>query len=605
MAKGDVPIPKQAGMKDVHNFRPISLLSVFSKIYAKVLERRLQSWCDEHGILQEEQNGFRKERSTLDHIFSLTEIIRLRRSRQESTVLAYIDVEKAYDSVWRKGLWKVLLKMGVTGKMFRVLKNMYREVESAVVCDAKSISNWFTVESGVRQGCVLSPLLFNIFINGVVSAMEDHQCGIEIGESESKLAVLLYADDIVLLAKNSDEMKLMLNDLQAYFVKWQLNFNFSKSVIVKYGRCHEAIFEIDGRSIAQKDVYKYLGVEISARIYWNQTRGRLLAKVKERMARLWAIGSKTRQLSVEAQCNIWRLVLKPMLEYGSEMWGNTRWMDAERMQYKMARMILGAKLRTNVEVLLGELGWRSMRAYRDVKRLTWWHKLLCMHERRLPRVIYELEKRAFEKSKAMIPVPKVRNSWCEGTFEVLKKYGLEKYWNHEMKVKLMAPGEWKKEVKKKVADAEERIWRLRLSGHSKLKKYYETFKGVAGLESYLSSSDIDGRRMLFFIRSGSNDLGVDAERGKCERNERICKLCLTAVEDEEHFVLQCSLYQVERSIMLACVKKRLNMQSWRVFENEKLMEMLCSSDDVEIQVAVMKYLKQAFYKRSKLLKEVM
>ena len=147
---------------DPNKYRGITLLSVVGKTYTKILNSRLSDYCEKHGIIVDEQAGFRRNRSTADHLFTLIEIIKYRRPKH--TYCAFIDIAKAYDKVWRDGLWYKLWKAGIKGKMWRTLKNIYRKVQSSVLLGGNRTA-WFDIEVGLRQGCILSPLLFDIFIN--------------------------------------------------------------------------------------------------------------------------------------------------------------------------------------------------------------------------------------------------------------------------------------------------------------------------------------------------------------------------------------------------------------------------------------------------------
>ncbi|NRA91849.1 MAG: reverse transcriptase family protein [Psychroserpens sp.] len=105
------PIYKDDDRRDPLNYRGITLLSVVSKVYTSILNQRLSEWCERKKILVEEQGGFRPGRGCVDQIFVLSSIIRKRKSKQ--TCCCFIDLKKAFDRVWRKGLWKALWEEGI------------------------------------------------------------------------------------------------------------------------------------------------------------------------------------------------------------------------------------------------------------------------------------------------------------------------------------------------------------------------------------------------------------------------------------------------------------------------------------------------------------
>jgi hypothetical protein len=109
-------------------------------------------------------------------LFTWSETVRGRLREGKKTFCAFIDVRKAYDRVWRDGLWKRLWDAGVRGKMWRVLRSMYSEVKSCVMVDGVQ-TEWFETRMGVRQGCVLSPILYSVFINGFAKALKESRVG--------------------------------------------------------------------------------------------------------------------------------------------------------------------------------------------------------------------------------------------------------------------------------------------------------------------------------------------------------------------------------------------------------------------------------------------
>jgi hypothetical protein len=111
--------------------------------------------------------------------------------------------------VFRAGLWEIA-DVGVKGKLWRVLRSIYESAESCVMINGH-VTDWFQIHTGVRQGCVLSPLLYALFINDLVKELNALNRGVEIEEGGKKLSALLYADDIVLLAENKKDLQRMLD----------------------------------------------------------------------------------------------------------------------------------------------------------------------------------------------------------------------------------------------------------------------------------------------------------------------------------------------------------------------------------------------------------
>ena len=143
------PIFKEGDPRVPDNYRGITLLSVVGKLYSMILNQRVTAWCEAHRVLVEEQAGFRPGRSTLDHLFSLSEILRTRKNLGKKTHCCFLDIRKAYDRVFRVGLWKRMLDVGINGKIWRVIRQLYEVVESCVLVGNQQ-TGWFSVDVGSK-----------------------------------------------------------------------------------------------------------------------------------------------------------------------------------------------------------------------------------------------------------------------------------------------------------------------------------------------------------------------------------------------------------------------------------------------------------------------
>ena len=147
----------------------ISLVAHAGKILLKIIARRLGEYCERVGILPEEQSGFRPNRSATDMMFMILRLQELARKKQIPLYVCLIDLTKAYDSVDRTLLRTVLARFGVPHKIISVIRQFHDGVRICVRLDDRVCSEWFAVEQGLRQGCLLAPLLFNIFFAAVIN----------------------------------------------------------------------------------------------------------------------------------------------------------------------------------------------------------------------------------------------------------------------------------------------------------------------------------------------------------------------------------------------------------------------------------------------------
>ena len=128
------------------------------------MNSRLNVFSNEFNVLSESQAGFRKGYSTLDNIFTLHALIEFYFAYGKKLYCTFVDFRKAFDTVWREGLWTKLLKSEIKGKIFKVIYNMYDGIKSCVQCSGGQ-TEFFPCLTGVRQGENLSPFLFSIFLN--------------------------------------------------------------------------------------------------------------------------------------------------------------------------------------------------------------------------------------------------------------------------------------------------------------------------------------------------------------------------------------------------------------------------------------------------------
>ena len=224
-----IPIFKNNGSpNDPANYRGITLLSCLGKLFTSIINNRL---CEVVHI-NKNQAGFRQHHSTLDHIFTLKSLIDIYFKKQKKMFCAFIDYSKAFDSVWRPGLWYKLIKSGITGKMYTLIYNMYQDIRSCVTVNGEC-SQFFNSYIGVRQGENLSPMLFSIFVNDLEEYLIENDCeqlsfnDVEIANF-LKITVLLYADDTIVFADSAKGLQKALNSLNQYCEEWKLTVNEKK-----------------------------------------------------------------------------------------------------------------------------------------------------------------------------------------------------------------------------------------------------------------------------------------------------------------------------------------------------------------------------------------
>jgi hypothetical protein len=160
-----MPLYKGDGSQlDPDNYRLLAISSVVMKLFEKILDRRIQTWSERVGILSDLQGGFRAGRGTVDQLFILNEITAIRREQGLTTFLCFIDVSKAYDRVWRPGLWLKLREFGMAGRCFDVMRTMYSRVLRSLLINGQ-LTEEFETEAcrGFARCCPLPIPLCNLY----------------------------------------------------------------------------------------------------------------------------------------------------------------------------------------------------------------------------------------------------------------------------------------------------------------------------------------------------------------------------------------------------------------------------------------------------------
>jgi reverse transcriptase-like protein len=403
-----VPLFKKGDAEVCDNYRGISLLSIPSKVLAKVLYKRIEHVVEPK--LHEAQCGFRKGRGCVDQIFSLKECLSMARQKDKSVYMCFVDLRKAYDSVNRELLWTVMKEYGVSEKIVKILQSLYDNTRAQVRVKGE-LSEYLSLKTGVKQGCVLSPLLFNIFLDwvmrrvlnvvgnkGIKIRFNKARKGLNLRDKEfteeMMLDLLMYADDMVVLGEDFDSVKKFMIELDQQLISAGMMMNVKKTkMMVMNGKIDEPIV-LRGEKIEVEDKFPYLGVTVRA----DQNSAR--EEVEERIVKavkvfralyhpLW----KRKQVSTETKVAMYRAAVIPVLLYGCEAWVLSV-KESERLevfQMKCLRVILGITKRdhrTNEEIRK-ETGQGEIGEILTRNRLRWLGHVARMSADRVPvRLLY-------------------------------------------------------------------------------------------------------------------------------------------------------------------------------------------------------------------------
>ncbi|KAI0210308.1 Serine-protein kinase ATM [Lamellibrachia satsuma] len=310
-----ITLPKKGNLQMCQNYRTISLISHPSKVMLKILLNRLKPQAEE--IIAEEQAGFRAGRSTIEQIFNLRILCEKHLQHQQILYHVFIDFKKAFDKVWHAALWATMRKYNIGSKLVRTIEHLYDNATSAVTFNS-SIGDWFRTTVGVRQGCLLSPTLFNIFLERIMTdALENHQGTVSIGGRT--ITNLRFADDIDGLAGDEQELVNLVERLEKTSSSYGMEISAEKTKLMTnstQGISTEV--KVNGQRLEAVTSFRYLGSiitdegskpEIPARI--AQTTAALT-----RLKPLW----NDRNITVSSKIRLMRSLVMSIFLYACETW---------------------------------------------------------------------------------------------------------------------------------------------------------------------------------------------------------------------------------------------------------------------------------------------
>ena len=367
-----IPIPKgnkKGKMFDDH--RGISLLSCINKVLERIVLSRLQRQhnCQHHPL----QGGYQKHQDALTTCFAIEEVINHCREDNDKVYAAYMDISKAFDTMWIIGmLYKLYYTKGVTGKAWRIIRNWYLNMKELVIVEGKS-SRIYELGQGTRQGGVLSPWLFLVFIDDLIEELSNIEAGIFI--DTVYFGSPMFADDLTMLARMKSGLDKMLGCALEYSNKWRFTFNATKTVILTFGESYRERsvnhsirdWQLGSRVISEKESWFNLGKiwhinnESSAFVSKAVTRGREAGMVLMKMGAHY--GGLNPLISIE----LWKRIGIPKMLYGCELWQLNRQdiFELEKVQNITVRIMQGLLPGISGSAARGLLGLLPIEAEAD------------------------------------------------------------------------------------------------------------------------------------------------------------------------------------------------------------------------------------------------
>ena len=404
-----VTIYKKGDRTDCGNYRGISLLSIAGKIFARILLNRLSIHTKGSS---RDSVSFRGNRSTVDMIFCLRQLQEKCIEQDRPLYMVFVDFSKALNTVGRTGLWQLLRKNGCLEKFTTMIESLHTAIIANVSVGGE-VPESFSVTNGVKQGCVLAPTLFSIFLSAMLDdAFRDMGDGVYIQSRQSAdlfnvahfrantkttrilMRELLFADDSALVAHSAEEMQNIVDAFSNASKKFGLKINIKKTEVLyqpNSTRTREEDIMVDGNKLNSVLEFTYLGSTISSDGCIDDEIQRRMAKASASFGRLRQRLWNNHHVSMRVKGKIYRAIVLSTLLYGAEAW------TLYRRQVKKLHAFMMRHLRsimritwmdkvTNKEIL-ERTGLPSMEDLLIRKNLRWTGHLMRMSPDRLPKQV--------------------------------------------------------------------------------------------------------------------------------------------------------------------------------------------------------------------------
>ena len=405
-----VTIFKKGSKLDCGNYRGISLLSIAGKLLARIVSYRLCTITEQ--CLPESQCGFRPNRGTVDMIFAARQIQEKCREQHQDLFMAFIDLKKAFDTVHRPTLWKILSKVGCPDKLINIVRILHDGMKASVLVDG-DYTKEFDVRTGVKQGCVIAPTLFSIFLSAVLHLVRERMpAGVKIRyrfddifnlsrlKAKTKTSIqticeLQYADDNAIMAHSEEDLQCAMTAFHEAYTSLGLTLNAKKTQVLYQPRpnanSRNVNIRVDEQVLENVESFNYLGSCLSAKANIDAEISRRLQSASAALGKLQSRVFNNKDIYESTKMKVYKAVVLPTLLYGSETWVtySHNLSSLEKFHDRSVRRIFGIswQSRQTTNSVFERAKTTSIEAMIIKNQLRWSGHVVRMDGGRLPKQI--------------------------------------------------------------------------------------------------------------------------------------------------------------------------------------------------------------------------
>jgi exonuclease III len=586
------PVYKKGSINVTDNYRKITVMPAAGKVLESILNYRLTFRNVALNTDDPCQFGFKKNSLTTDNIFILNSLIQKQRYKKKPVYVCFMDFTKAFDYVDRAALYYKLIKRGIKGKLLNLICNMYSKAKCRVKWKNK-VGEKIDSEYGVLQGGMLSPKLFTEFLYDLQNYLHK-ESGVYI--DTDLLTYILFADDLILCSETPEGLQKLIDGLYKFCSKWHLIVSLTKTNIVIFGarvKNHDHIFKYNNQIIEITKEYKYVGTIFTsnAKDIFKKNYPNLCNKAEKAIFALNAyVKNSVGHLQPSLAFKSFDSQISPILEYASEIWYRGKQTDCiEKVHLNYLKNKLHVKPSTATNAIYAECGRFPLVIKQKVQVIKYWQRILSMSNEYIVRKAYNSLYESHQRGQV---------NWSTHIRDILVENNLALNWEEQTidncTLNILKENLYKSFMNTSMMDIHD-------SDKFPKLRTFKQFKNEFKFENYLNTTkNINHALALCRFRISSHNLRIETgryTRPKTPPELRTCLHCSSqAVENEEHFLLQCSLYNKERLVLLNVVNNVLSLLP-SLPSNEKF-NIIMECKDVQVLAALGKYVFCCLNKRS-------
>jgi hypothetical protein len=541
------PLYKKSDPALPTNYRPLSLANTLLKLFTQLISNRLLNWSTKHKIISDYQAAYKRNSGCRDHVFLLTSIIQYNFHINRKVYGLFVDMSKAFDTVNHNRLWFKLNKLGVSSKIIKILKSIYSKA-NAKIRTKYDISETFSIDRGVLQGETVSPVLWNMYLEDLVKALDDSDT-IPVRILDATIHALLYADDIILLAYSPAELQKKINILNVYLKDNGLQVNLSKTkymIFSKRADRERLVIKWDNERIDRVDSYVYLGVPFTEQLNFEFTKNYFVSKTELALKQVESLIFRSKMNDFGSILSLFYSLVRSVFSYCSPIWALNFSDSYEKLRIQFLKRLFLLPGTTPAFFVRLELGLKSSDLFFLKTCLKFLVILSCKNTDSL---MYK----AYNTMKCIVDYKK---SWFKNIINLCAKWNCVNLLDLLQDTNISITSKIRR-INKQISIREQDSISLDIGNmrKSKMLSLYNSNKTHCILEPFLKDNySWSIKQLVIQLKLGISHLthkGIVAKLGKLEEmygyiSSNLCQLCGKREETTYHVMFECPHYITER-----------------------------------------------------------